>query len=154
MNFYGETSSFLHSTGTDRMWVTWQLNSEKVNERIHGETPHDPSLVDVQAIVTMNEQQEPVEREAGWFTQRCVDIPSDINNVITDNPELGLRWPSGNTKRLQHRVGGRVYRLVIHLVKRDSISCGRYLLTKPLSTLFEPETLCRNGLPGRLPVTL
>lgn len=30
VNFYGETtSSFLHSTGTDRLWVTWLLNGPK-----------------------------------------------------------------------------------------------------------------------------
>jgi predicted GNAT superfamily acetyltransferase len=31
VNFYGEaTSSFLHSTGTDRLWVTWLLDRERV----------------------------------------------------------------------------------------------------------------------------
>ncbi|BDC50434.1 hypothetical protein F183_A27500 [Bryobacterales bacterium F-183] len=30
INFYGEsTSSFLHGTGTDRLWVTWLLNQPK-----------------------------------------------------------------------------------------------------------------------------
>jgi len=34
INFYGEsTSSFLHKigTGTDRLWVTWLLDSERVS---------------------------------------------------------------------------------------------------------------------------
>ena len=27
VNFYGETTSFLHQSGTDRLWLTWMLNS-------------------------------------------------------------------------------------------------------------------------------
>ncbi|PYS40368.1 MAG: hypothetical protein DMF71_13430 [Acidobacteria bacterium] len=35
INFYGEaTSSFLHQIGTDRLWVTWSLDSPRVRERL------------------------------------------------------------------------------------------------------------------------
>ncbi len=39
VNFYGEeTSSFLHQNiGTDRLWVTWQLNSERVRQKLKRE---------------------------------------------------------------------------------------------------------------------
>ena len=30
IDYYGETSSALHRLGTDRLWVTWSLNSERV----------------------------------------------------------------------------------------------------------------------------
>ena len=116
------------------MWVTWHLNSERVNERIHGETSHHPSLVDAQSIVTMNEEQEPVEHEAGSFTQKCVDIPSDINNLITDNPELGLRWRVATRNAFSDALEEGFIVEDFYLVKRDSISFGRYLLTKSLST--------------------
>src|SRR5947207_4820574 len=34
-NFYGEaTSSFLHQIGTDRLWVTWPLDSQRVRDRV------------------------------------------------------------------------------------------------------------------------
>ena len=37
VNFYGpETSSVLHRNGTDRLWVTWQLNSKRVQQRLQG----------------------------------------------------------------------------------------------------------------------
>src|SRR6266853_798730 len=29
VNYYGETTSFLHGSGTDRLWVTWSLNSDR-----------------------------------------------------------------------------------------------------------------------------
>ena len=31
VNYYGETTSFLHSTGTDRLWVTWKLQKQVGN---------------------------------------------------------------------------------------------------------------------------
>lgn len=35
VNFYGElTSSFLHKTGTDRLWVTWPIASPRVAHRL------------------------------------------------------------------------------------------------------------------------
>src|SRR6267143_4829334 len=55
IDFYGEaTSSFLHQVGTDRLWVTWQLDSQRVNERLKTEKKESrfasegiPSLVQV-----------------------------------------------------------------------------------------------------------
>jgi predicted GNAT superfamily acetyltransferase len=34
VDYYGVTSSFLHRFGTDRLWVTWLLNSERVKARM------------------------------------------------------------------------------------------------------------------------
>jgi predicted GNAT superfamily acetyltransferase len=36
VDYYGVTSSFLHRFGTDRLWVTWLLNSERVKARMEG----------------------------------------------------------------------------------------------------------------------
>src|SRR5215211_872645 len=36
-NFYGEdAASFLHQTGTDRLWVSWFVSSERVQRKIYG----------------------------------------------------------------------------------------------------------------------
>jgi len=129
-DFYGETSSFLHSTGTDRMWVTWHLNSEMVNERIQGVTPHDTFPVEAQTILTINENREPVEREANSSNQRCVEIPFDINDLITNDPELGLRWRVATRNAFRKALDEGFIVEDFYLVKHDSISFGRYLLTK------------------------
>src|SRR5215213_242047 len=34
VDYYGVTSSFLHRFGTDRLWVTWLLESERVKSRL------------------------------------------------------------------------------------------------------------------------
>ena len=36
VDYYGTTSSFLHRYGTDRLWVTWLLQSERVKSRLSG----------------------------------------------------------------------------------------------------------------------
>jgi predicted GNAT superfamily acetyltransferase len=36
VDYYGTTSSFLHRHGTDRLWVTWWLESERVKARLNG----------------------------------------------------------------------------------------------------------------------
>jgi predicted GNAT superfamily acetyltransferase len=52
VNFYGEsTSSFLHSTGTDRLWVTWFLNrSPKPREFPDAETASIQVPRDIDAL--------------------------------------------------------------------------------------------------------
>ena len=37
VDYYGTTSSFLHRYGTDRLWVTWVLQSERVEARLRQE---------------------------------------------------------------------------------------------------------------------
>jgi len=37
VDYYGTTSSFLHRYGTDRLWVTWLLKSERVEARLRQE---------------------------------------------------------------------------------------------------------------------
>lgn len=43
VDYYGVTSSFLHRYGTDRLWVTWLLDSERVKSRMEGNAaPESP----------------------------------------------------------------------------------------------------------------
>ena len=71
IDFYGEdAASFLHQTGTDRFWVKWLLNSQRVVKRI---TKADSSL------------EEPREK-------MLVEIPGDINAVQRESPETARDW--------------------------------------------------------------
>ena len=71
INFYGEeAASFLHRTGTDRFWVKWLLASDRVVQRLNATKPvlEDPS------------------------DKLLIEIPSDINALQQQNPELALQW--------------------------------------------------------------
>jgi predicted GNAT superfamily acetyltransferase len=71
INFYGEeAASFLHQTGTDRFWVKWLLTSDRVVQRLKATKPvlENPS------------------------DKLLIEIPSDINTMQRENPELALEW--------------------------------------------------------------
>lgn len=90
LNFYGEdAASFLHQTGTDRLWVSWLVLSERVKERISGigystlSNP-GPSLVQV-------EEDDSSRRHdlAEGSDHVAIEIPSNIDALPR---EVGLRW--------------------------------------------------------------
>ena len=90
-DFYGETTSFLHSTGTDRLWVTWPLNQERVTQRIEG-TLGQQSMDDLPTLVSVGQLQEPIESEANSAPRQLIEIPTNINLLSKENPELARRW--------------------------------------------------------------
>ena len=52
VDYYGVTSSFLHRFGTDRLWVTWLLNSERVKARMEqNASPRADDLISAEDIV-------------------------------------------------------------------------------------------------------
>lgn len=92
LNFYGEdAASFLHQTGTDRLWVSWLVSSERVKERISGISYLIPSnlgppLVQVEADDSSrrNDFAEGLAQD-----HAVIEIPSNIDALPR---ETGLRW--------------------------------------------------------------
>jgi len=103
INFYGEsTSSFLHHSGTDRLWVNWQLESLRVKNRI--ETRPKCEAVNIEAIIIndrllplirigedwspiINKIKEPLARP-----QAVIEIPARIDELQEEKPGSGSRW--------------------------------------------------------------
>ena len=92
LNFYGEdAASFLHQTGTDRLWVSWLVSSERVKKRISGISYSSPSnlgppLVQVEADDSSrrNDFAEGLAQD-----HAVIEIPSNIDALPR---ETGLRW--------------------------------------------------------------
>lgn len=87
VNYYGETSSFLHRSGTDRLWVTWLLDSERVVSKIElNETYKKPEL-DLPALVRVGENGEPVVN-TGWTNEKqlIIEIPGEVNAELWREP--------------------------------------------------------------------
>jgi len=88
IDFYGEEAvSFLHQTGTDRLWVKWLLTSDHVNERLKGETPTfaDPPgklLIEIPGNINAVQQQNPA-RAREWRQQTRRAFTNAINNGYT-----------------------------------------------------------------------
>lgn len=80
VDYYGVTSSFLHRFGTDRLWVTWLLNSERVKSRIErmskSSEPEDLDLIP--ALVRVSENREPISADELDGPQVVIEIPTAI----------------------------------------------------------------------------
>lgn len=99
INFYGETtSSFLHQIGTDRLWVTWPLNSNRVRERLQTKDQSRVSNLALAAIPCLvqvgpnNVPQRGRASEIAGHNDVSIEIPADINALQRESPELAIRW--------------------------------------------------------------
>ncbi|HKR23565.1 MAG TPA: hypothetical protein VJS17_13270 [Pyrinomonadaceae bacterium] len=78
VNYYGETSSFLHRGGTDRLWVTWLLDREHVVA---------PEPINSFALVRVGENGEPV-LNTDWANEKelVIEIPGEVNAEVWREP--------------------------------------------------------------------
>lgn len=105
VNFYGEaTSSPLHQGfGTDRLWVRWLLNTDRV-KRLASRDPNRSAAACGDSDLTSSELHEAalVRREGdrpeiqdltGLTSGLCtIEIPHNINSLKEHDPEAGVAW--------------------------------------------------------------
>ncbi|MDQ3908299.1 MAG: hypothetical protein M3268_08125, partial [Acidobacteriota bacterium] len=105
LDYYGDVStSPLHTaTGTDRLWVTWQLDSERVLGRIAGRgegasqrgRPLGAKCFDAARLVVVGEDGAP--RVAGAVADAAgrpavIEIPGEIGVLQRRDPALASEW--------------------------------------------------------------
>lgn len=98
-DFYGpETSSMLHRNGTDRLWVTWPLNSRRVQSRLQGKS-HRTEMLDALSVlaplVLFNGNGRPARSNlaAALARQRiAIEVPSDIAAIEKQDSLLARDW--------------------------------------------------------------
>ncbi len=97
INFYGEdAASFLHRNGTDRLWVTWRLESLHVSERIGGINNNAaPEIESVVPLVEVEKDNSPGQNDStdglsGEYV--LIEIPADINELERQSSELASAW--------------------------------------------------------------
>lgn len=106
VNFYGErTSSPLHSGfGTDRLWVSWLLNSGRVRQCISSEMPHRVAKIAadssdagslIKSALIYSDGSRPIlgDFSGNLSANRCtIEIPHNINALKEGEPKLGTEW--------------------------------------------------------------
>jgi len=131
VNYYGQTTSSLHRAGTDRLWVTWLLNSARVRERIAGGAALEtPALTQIPAVVRVGGNQEPLSSDEAQLGQRpvAIEIPDNINLLLKDNVELAMRWRAATRQAFTRAMdAGYVVEEFCRLT-RDGQNVGAYLL--------------------------
>jgi len=144
IDFYGETtSSPLHQTGTDRLWVTWLLDSARVENRVQQNSP--PEFTDTYQNIlircTDGNAPETVASIPETGGAVAIEIPDDINSI---DPNRARLWRE-ETRRIFSEALAAGF-IVIDFVRRDRDGrlVGTYLLAHGSLELFSaPAKLVR-----------
>jgi predicted GNAT superfamily acetyltransferase len=142
VNYYSDVStSPLHAVaGTDRLWVTWELDSPRVARQIKAASDEREGaelesaraeLEAAHALISVGEDGEPVMsrlREGAGGDPVAIEIPEDINEVTRRDVTLARRWREATRAafRVAIEAGYRVEEFF--RIERGGAARGAYLL--------------------------
>lgn len=136
INFYGETtSSFLHQIGTDRLWVTWLIDSQRVRERLQlVTTKNQPQFEpeNASAMVQVSSAGAPQRNSSSEIPLSehvSIEIPGEINVLQRDDPELAVEWREATRWAFTRALDNDYFVQEFYRTTRDDQSIGVYLLT-------------------------
>ena len=99
IDFYGpQTSSPLHSNGTDRLWVTWHMADTRVEARLKGKDMRAEvldALLHLEPLVRFNGDGRPAESDLPRALARqriAIEIPGDMDRIERDEKDLARQW--------------------------------------------------------------
>jgi len=133
-NLYGVTTSALHhGLPTDRLLVTWELESDRVRERARGAAPSEPDEVAARINDVTWEGEVPVSSPPRLdLTDEVValSIPGEWNTLCRRRPDRARVWQAAVARALQAYLG-RGYRAVdFEPPDREERLPGRYRLAR------------------------
>jgi predicted GNAT superfamily acetyltransferase len=114
INYYGETSSFLHQSGTDRLWVTWLLERERTES-------NTPELSNLFALIRVGQNGEPVvNADKTGEKELIIEIPGE------PNPEL---WREPARAAFTSALNAGYVVKDFYVLERNDQKIGAYFLT-------------------------
>lgn len=131
VNFYGEeTSSFLHRIGTDRLWLTWMLESNRVRRRLEGRV----KIPEVEAaslpLVQVDADGLPsLHRELSGQSV-LIQIPADINALQREHPRHAIEWREITRRAFSEALAAGFLVADFFRQSWNKQSGGVYLLTR------------------------
>jgi chorismate synthase len=135
VDFYGAaTSSVLHQIGTDRLWVTWLIDSQGVRDRLHAvanNRPTAPLPESARPLVRVSDSLTPERSEsAGQFVSGpvSIEIPWDINALQHEQPKLAGEWRAATRWAFQQALASNYIVTDFYRVQRGDGPIGVYLL--------------------------
>src|SRR5687767_14441574 len=135
INFYGEaTTSVLHQIGTDRLWVTWLLDSSRVRERLQKDQSRT-SNIDLAAITCLlqvgpdNAPQRRQSPQVAGLNDVSIEIPADINALQQENPEQAAKWRDATRWAFSEALASGFRIEDFCVASRNDQSVGVYLLS-------------------------
>ncbi len=96
VDFYGrESTSHLHQNGTDRLWVTWPLDSERVRQKLNPSAGAHVTPLSGYLLVGYDENNRPVRAQlSSALSAGCVgiQIPAEISSIEEKDTALAWEW--------------------------------------------------------------
>ena len=137
VDFYGpRTSSALHSNSTDRLWVTWNLAEQRVQERLKGKDIRSETLdalKHIEPLVRFNGDGYPAEGNltAALSRQRiAIEIPGDIGTIEQTDSALAREWRLATRRAFTESLSSGFFVKEYCRCIRGQQGPGAYLLEK------------------------
>ena len=129
IDYYGQTSSVLQQLGTDRLWVTWALNSERTVARIKTNKPIEMSFApEAVSLVTLGEDQQPVSKDEWSGELALIEIPTTLDELLKGQPALAADWRMATRKAFTQAISAGY--IVEDFVLDKQARKGTYLLRR------------------------
>lgn len=146
VDFYGpETSSILHRTGTDRLWVKWPISSRRVQDRVQGKN-NRPEMLDtlktLSPLVSFNGDGRPHQADLSDAVQRqriAIEIPSDILSIEQKDAALAREWRMATRWAFTESIKAGFFVVEFCRSVRGQQGPGVYLLEKGKAEEYVPE---------------
>jgi len=129
IDFYGvDAESFLHQNDTDRLWVTWQLTSQRVVEKLRN-VAGDLEQDQIRPLVELGENNAPLSGDIdlkGEGEHALIEIPADIRNIEQQDPKLAAAWRAAT--RTAFTAAFAAGYIAVEFVR--GTKAGRYILSR------------------------
>jgi predicted GNAT superfamily acetyltransferase len=133
INFYGaDAASFLHHSGTDRLWVDWLLTSRRASERLE-RTVSALELEKVIPLVQLGKDDSPRRNDLNEglsHAQALIEIPADINALERRSGELAMNWRESTRWAFTEAIAAGYLVTDFYRQSRGEQRQGTYLLSQ------------------------
>jgi predicted GNAT superfamily acetyltransferase len=132
VDFYGrDSSSVLHQNGTDRLWLTWPLETPRVARRIAEPFTPDAAVFSHTPCLVRFTSAGPIRgslNEAVGIGRALIEIPSDIFSIEQEDPALAWEWRLATRWTFTEALKSGFFVVEYFRSVRADRPCGAYLL--------------------------
>jgi predicted GNAT superfamily acetyltransferase len=141
INYYGEgEQNELHrGIGTDRLWVTWLLDSNRVIEKLNQKEIDSSLSQDAFSLIEFNSDDKPVcvsFDEKVSASQLLIDIPRNILKLREENLPLAHEWRTA-TREAFTKAFSVGYYVTDYIRNKENKKIGGGFVLKPKESPFK-----------------
>ncbi|HSK73135.1 MAG TPA: GNAT family N-acetyltransferase [Pyrinomonadaceae bacterium] len=133
INFYGEdAASFLHQTGTDRLWVTWDLASSHFQKKVD-EKKLKENFGQITPLVKVGVDEFPLSGDLDEELKgehALIEIPGNINDLVKRNDGSAQKWRESTRRAFTEAIKRGFLVENFHRTNRGDQKFGVYSLSR------------------------